>query len=58
MEPILFKPKSLVMENVSPFMLIILEIQKQREEIARAYALKVIRKEGLKMDREIMGKEA
>ena len=57
MKSILFKPKTLVMENVSPFMMTILEIQKQREEIARAYAIKVIRKEALKMDREIM-KEA
>lgn len=37
-------------------MITILEIQKQREEIARAYAIKVIRDEGLKLDKEIMGK--
>ena len=54
MKPIIFKHKRLIVENVSPFWMAILEMQKQREEIARAYALKVIRKEGLKMDREII----
>jgi len=54
MEEVIFKHKSLVIENISPFMMTIIKIRKQRAERMRAKAQRVVREFGLRIDREIM----
>ena len=57
MKPIIIKLKGFIVKNPSSLLMAILMLKKVREEKARVWIKKVIRKEGLKMDREIM-KEA
>lgn len=54
MKEVIFKHKSLVIENVSPFMMTIIKIWKLRGEIARARIQRDVRELALKIDREIM----
>ena len=55
MEVITFKHKALELKNVSPFMMFLIEIGKQRRERARLRIQRILRKEGLKLDKAIMG---
>ena len=57
MKPIIIKLKGFIVKNPSPLLMAILTLKKLREEKARVWIKKVVRKEALKMDREIM-KEA
>ena len=57
MEPIVIKLKGFIVKNPSPLLIAILMLKKLREEKARVWIKKVMRKDALKMDREIM-KEA
>jgi len=55
MEVITFKHKALELKNVSPFMMTLIAMRKQRAEILRAKAQRDVRKLVLKVDKEIMG---
>lgn len=54
MKKITYKEKGMEIKNPSPFLVVILRIQKQREEMARIRAQKGIKDFALKLDKEIM----